>query len=94
MFLDSSILGYVPRPIERRATPRQPMHEEAELVIPSEDLALPCRLLNMSADGAGIRCDAIPRAGTKVRLILRDGRAIEAVTVWFAKGQLGLSFTP
>jgi hypothetical protein len=97
MFLEISTLGYAPRPAqspaERRARPRRRVQEDAELVIPAENLTLPCRVLNISADGAGIACDLIPRAGAPVRLILREGRTIDAVTAWFGKGQLGLKFT-
>ena len=93
MFLDSSILGYVPALNERRSRRRRGMAEDASLVIPSENMTLPCRLMNISEGGAGIMCDAIPRAATKVVLVMRDGRSFEAVTAWYAKGQLGLRFT-
>jgi hypothetical protein len=65
----------------------------AELVICGEDFTLPCFVLNISANGAGIKCDLIPRAGTKVRLVMQDGHSFDAVTAWYRKGQLGLSFT-
>ena len=93
MFLDSSVLGYVPRAGERRTGPRRPVNEDAVLVIPGEDIPLPCRLLNISGDGAGIACDLIPRAGAKVRLILQGGHVFDAVTAWYGDGQLGLNFT-
>ena len=93
MFLDSSILGYVPVFNERRSAHRRGVAEDAILIIPSEDMTLPCRVMNISEGGAGIRCDVIPRVQTKVVLVTRDGRRLEAVTVWYRKGQLGLSFT-
>jgi len=67
--------------------------EDAALIIPSENMTLSCRVMNISEGGAGIQCDAIPRAGTAVTLRLRDGRAFEAVTAWYGNGQLGLRFT-
>ena len=93
MFLDSSILGYVPALNERRSRRRRSVVEDALLVIPSENMTLHCRVMNISEGGAGIECDAIPRAATKVTLVMRDGRCFEAVTAWYGKGQLGLRFT-
>jgi hypothetical protein len=66
--------------------------EDAELVIPSEYLALACRVINLSEGGACIKCDIIPHAATKVRLLMKNGRMFEAVTAWFEAGQLGLRF--
>ena len=63
------------------------------MFISGDDITLPCFVLNISANGAGIKCDLIPRAGTKVRLIMRDGYSFDAVTAWYGKGQLGLRFT-
>ena len=93
MFLDSSVLGYVPVFNERRSAHRRSVCEDAILIIPSEDMTLPCRVVNMSEGGAGIRCDVIPRVATPVTLALRDGRSFQAVTAWYGNGQLGLSFT-
>ena len=93
MFLDSSVLGYVPRADERRTEVRHTVCEDAVLVIPGEDMTLPCRVLNISRDGAGIACDLIPRAGAHVRLIMSGGHVFEAVTAWHGGGQLGLRFT-
>ena len=93
MFLDSSVLGYVPARNERRAGPRRSVAEDATLIIPSEDMTLPCRVVNISQGGAGIECDVIPRAATAVTLVMGDGRKHQAVTAWYGKGQLGLRFT-
>ncbi|HEY2009031.1 MAG TPA: PilZ domain-containing protein [Rhizomicrobium sp.] len=93
MFLDSFDLGYVPRMRERRAEPRRRVMQDAELFISGDDITLPCFVLNISANGAGIKCDLIPRAGTKVRLTMRDGYSFDAVTAWYGRGQLGLRFT-
>lgn len=92
MFLDSFDLGYAPRLRERRMKPRQRVMQDAELFISGDDITLPCFVLNISADGAGIKCDLLPRAGTKVRLIMQDGHIFDAVTAWYGRGQLGLSF--
>jgi len=93
VFLDSSVLGYVPSFNERRSSQRRSVCEHATLFIPSEAMTLGCRVVNISEGGAGVECDVIPRAGTKVTLVMQDGRAHEAVTAWYGNGQLGLSFT-
>ena len=92
VFLDSSILGYVPVMNERRAGLRRGVGEDAQLVIPCEQLALPCRVTNISEGGAGIRCDAIPPPATRIMLVMGDGRAFEGVTAWYHDGHLGLRF--
>src|SRR5258708_15292329 len=79
--------------MERRAHPRLATDEVAELVIPSEEMLLPCRVLNISQGGAGIECDVIPQAGTKVVLVMKDGRHFESVTAWYKCGELRLRFT-
>ena len=92
VFLDSSVLGYVPVLNERRAGHRQGVCEDAQLVIPSEGMTLPCKLTNISEGGAGIECDAIPRPATRIVLVMADGRALEGLTAWYRDGQLGLRF--
>lgn len=92
MFPGLSVLGYAPGTRERRAQHRRALNEDAELVIPSEYITLPCRVLNLSEGGAGIKCDVVPRAATKIRLVMKDGRVFEGVTAWFENGQLGLRF--
>jgi hypothetical protein len=93
LVLDSTALGYAPAAAERRVHARRAVDETGELIIPSEDMTLPCRVTNISEGGAGIRCDIIPRAGTRVTLVLQDGRRLESVTAWYGKGELGLRFT-
>ena len=92
MFPEVSVLGYAPKIRERRAHHRRRVNQEAELVIPSEGLTVPCLLLNISEGGAGITCDIIPRARTRIRLVLKDGQAFDGITIWFEDGQLGLKF--
>jgi PilZ domain len=78
---------------ERREFPRQSVNEEAEFLIPAENMRLPCIIANISATGAKIVCDAIPPQNSKVVLFIRGGLSIEAVTGWYKDGQLGLRFT-
>ena len=93
LVLGSTALGYAPHLVERRAHARKAVDEAAQLVIPSEEMTLPCRVMNLSDGGAGIACDMIPRAGTKVTLVLKDGRRFNSVTAWYRDGELGLRFT-
>lgn len=92
MFLRASDLGYTRGSRERRIHNRTVMDEAAELVIPAENITLSCRVMNLSEGGAGVVCDAVPPAATKVRLVMEDGRVFDALTAWFENGLLGLSF--
>jgi hypothetical protein len=92
LFPGLSVLGYAPGVRERRAHDRRRVDEEAQLIIPSDFISLPCRVLNISKHGAGIQCDVVPHADTRVRLLMKDGREFEAVTAWFEGGLLGLRF--
>ena len=78
---------------DRRAHPRREIDEEGLFVIPSENMALPCHVVNISDGGAKINCDAIPQPGTSVLLVLTSGECFEAVTARFGKGELALQFT-
>ena len=93
LLADSSVLGYAPVVAERRAHERRSVDQAAELIIPSEEMTLPCRVLNISEGGAGIECDVIPQAGTSVILVMRNGERFEGVTAWYGNGELGLRFT-
>ena len=92
MFPDMSVLGYASGLRERRVHYRRAMDEDAQLAIPGEYLTLTCRVVNLSEGGAGIKCDVVPHAGTKVTLAMKDGRVFEGVTAWYEGGQLGLRF--
>jgi hypothetical protein len=92
LFPGLSDLGYAPAIKERRAHCRRPVDENAELIIPSEYITLPCRVVNLSDGGACVVCDVVPRAATRIKLVIKDGRIFEGVTAWFENGQLGLSF--
>ncbi len=93
LLANSSVLGYAPVVAERRAHERRSVDQTAELVIPSEQMALPCRVINISESGAGIECDAIPQAGTSIILVMKSGERFEGVTAWYGNGELGLRFT-
>ncbi|HKB96659.1 MAG TPA: PilZ domain-containing protein [Rhizomicrobium sp.] len=77
---------------ERREFPRQVIAEEAEFLITEDDMRLPCVVVNISASGAKIACDAIPPSGSKIILFLKGGMSLEAVTTRYEQGALGLKF--
>ena len=77
---------------ERRAHKRRIVDQRGQLVIPSENVTLPCSIMNVSDGGAKIVCDAIPATGTKVILIFGNGNCSEAVTARYSEGELGLQF--
>jgi hypothetical protein len=92
LLVSASVLGYAPSVMERRAHARHPVDQTAQLLIPSEAMMLPCRVTNISEGGAGIECDMIPPAGTRVLLVMQDGKRFESVTAWYGNGELGLRF--
>jgi len=92
MFLNTMPLNDVYVGTERRAHKRRIVDQRGQLVIPSENLTLPCSIVNISEGGAKIVCDAIPTTGTKVILIFGNGNCSEAVTARYAEGELGLQF--
>jgi len=92
MFLNTMPLNDVHVGTDRRAHKRRIVDERGQFVIPSENCTLPCRIVNLSAGGAKILCDAIPASGTNVILILANGNCFEAVTTRYVEGELGLQF--
>ena len=92
MFLNTQPLNEVYVGTDRRAHKRRVVDGPGQLVIPSENITLPCTIVNISAGGAKIMCDAIPTSGTKVILIFDNGSCFEAVTTRYIEGELGLQF--
>lgn len=76
----------------RRKEHRRPVDEAAQLIIPSENLTIPCRVTNISDKGAGVACDIILPTDVKIRLVMYDGITYECSVAWAERGQLGLRF--
>ena len=93
MFLETLPVGAIYRGKERRAHPRQVVDEHGELIIPAENMILPCRVVNISAGGAKVMCDALPPSGSKITLVMSSGKRFEGVTTRYGEGELGLQFT-
>ena len=92
MFLEGLSLNATYRGQERRAHPRRISDEQGELTIAAENMTLPCCVVNISAGGAKVTCDAIPPSGSKIILVLSNGRRFEGVTTRYGDGELGLKF--
>lgn len=92
MFLNTVPMNDVYVGTERRAHKRRILDQRGQLVIPSENITLPCAIANVSDGGAKVLCDAIPSTGTRVILILGNGNCFEAVTTRYTDGELGLQF--
>ncbi len=93
MFLEALPLNVRYRGKERRAHPRRILDEHGELIIPAEDMTLPCRVVNISAGGAKVTCDAIPPSGSQVILVMGNGDRYACITTRYGEGELGLKFT-
>lgn len=75
---------YPPRP------PREPVHEEAALVL--EDGQVTAVVIrNVSAEGFGAECRGFVRIGSHVA-IERGGRARRANVRWALRGRFGAAF--
>jgi len=92
MFLETLSVGAIYRGKERRAHPRQIIDEHGELIIPAENMILPCRVVNISAGGAKVMCDALPPSGSKITLVMSSGKRFAGVTTRYGQGELGLKF--
>jgi hypothetical protein len=93
MFLEGLSLSVNYRGQERRAHPRRIIDEHGEITIVSENMTLPCAVVNISAGGAKIMCDAIPPSGSEVVLVLSSGQRFEGLTTRYGEGELGVRFT-
>ena len=93
MFLETLPLGTSYSGKERRAHTRHVIDEHGELIIPAENMILPCRVVNISAGGAKVTCDAIPPSGSQITLVMSSGKRFDGVTTRYGEGELGLKFT-
>ena len=93
MFLEGLSLNAIYRGQERRAHPRRIIDEHGELTIVRENMTLPCSVVNISAGGAKVMCDAIPPSGSEIVLVLSNGQRFEGLTTRYGEGELGVRFT-
>jgi hypothetical protein len=78
------------RPNDGRTSQRTSLFAAA--ILESGALRFPIRIRNISSTGALLQGDALPRAGTFVRLI-RGGLTASGAVRWNQGGKAGLSFT-
>jgi hypothetical protein len=83
---------FSPEPIEARLYPRYAITLTGSIFLPVEDVALPCRVLNLSGGGAGIRCEEPPPLNAFVVLYIDGFGRFEGVTTRYELGELGMRF--
>jgi hypothetical protein len=81
-----------PSAVEQREYQRNTVDLPGNLIVPAEEVTLPCRVLNLSGGGASIRCEEPPPLHTYVILCIPGFSRLEAVTRRFVEGELGLQF--
>jgi len=77
---------------ELREFKRNAVNLPGTLIVPAEDVTLPCQVLNLSGGGAGLACEDPPPLHTYVILCIEGFGRLEAVTKRFVEGELGLQF--
>jgi len=80
------------RPCEQHAAWARRWRTSWKAELQAGGAQLPCTVVNMSADGAGLSIDAAAVEGTVVSLILSGTDRIPARIVWRRYGAMGLCF--
>lgn len=62
------------------------------LFVPAEDITIACGIVNLSAGGAGVKCDEPPPLNAFVVLYIDGFGRFDCVASRFVKGELGLRF--
>lgn len=78
--------------LEEREFKRKGTNLSANLIVPAEEVTLPCQVLDLSGGGARVSCSDPPPLHTYVILCIDGFGRLESVTRRFAGGQLGLQF--
>ena len=63
-----------------------------KLFVPAENLTIDCRVLNLSAGGASVKCNEPPSLHTFVVLYVDGFGRFEGTALRFTEGELGLKF--
>jgi hypothetical protein len=69
------------------------LHLPGQLFNPSDETAVACKILNLSAGGAALRCDSEFPNGISLVLYIDNFGRFEGKTVVHENGQLGLEFS-
>ena len=78
--------------LEQREFKRNVINLPGNLIVPAEEVTLPCQVLNLSAGGASVRCEDPPPLRAYVILCIDGFGRLEGVTKRFIEGELGLQF--
>lgn len=62
------------------------------MFVPTEDMTLDCQIVNLSAGGARIQCEALPPRNVRVVLYIDGFGRFEGVTTRYVRDELGLRF--
>jgi len=81
-----------PPPKERRKYERIKLFLPGQLFNPLNEQSAPCKVLNMSAGGAAVQCDAKFEAGVTLVLYIESFGRFEGKTILHPSGQLALEF--
>jgi hypothetical protein len=81
-----------PSAVEQREFQRNAVNLSGNLIVPAEDITMPCQVLDLSGGGASIRCEDPPPLHTYVILWIGGFGRLEAVTKRFVDGELSLEF--
>ena len=63
-----------------------------KMFVPTEDMTLDCQIVNLSAGGARIQCEAPPPRHIRVVLYIEGFGRFEAITTRYVRDELGLRF--
>lgn len=77
---------------EGRSYPRYTIDLTASLFLPAEEATLPCKVMNLSGGGAGLRCEEPPPLNAFVVLYIDGFGRFEGLTTRYELGELGLRF--
>lgn len=76
---------------ERRVHVRKPALWKAQIRVGLEHF--PCRVIDMSLGGAGLRTDAHLLLGTRLKLVVDHIGVFKAKVAWVDDDQMGIMFT-
>jgi hypothetical protein len=77
---------------DRREYERVETALAGKLFVPAEQITVDCQVVNLSAGGAGVHCDAPPPLDAFVVLYIQGFGRFEGVTTRYTSGELGLRF--
>jgi hypothetical protein len=77
---------------DARAYRRYEINLAGNIFVPAQEATLPCKVLNLSGGGAGIRCEEPPPLDSPVVLYIDGFGRFDGVTTRYELGELGMRF--